>query len=268
MTVRITTAIHKGGVGKTAATINIAASAALEFGIPTAVLDFDFQCNATTGLLGNAEPPYSMLDVLEGRCTALEALVPAHGENLWVLPSSPELEHSGQFGSQKDFANAVLSVRQALVHELSGFSLVMIDTPPGGHFWYRVGLATAHYYLPVLWPDDYSARGLLKLQKTVDDVRRDYNPDLALAGLVVNYVRRTKGAEQYLNFFKECFEDAVLEPILPLRTNIPDAAAVGEPVLLYEQHSHVKADAGPLYQRLTENLLRRVGLLQTQRGAA
>jgi chromosome partitioning protein len=206
-------------------------------------------------------------DVVEGTCALSEAMVQAHHENLWMVAGDPDLDEMVRFADDRQFDLAVLGIRNLLYRTLpEEIDLVLIDTPPGDVFWARVALASVDYYLCVAWPDDYSAQGLLKLGHAVDAVKSQFNPGLQMAGLVINYVRRTKGADSYVRAYRSIFGDAVLDPILPLRTNIPDAAAAYMPVEVYERNGRVKADTTPIFHALTDALLERVGYVATKAG--
>lgn len=67
----------KGGVGKTAVSANLGIKLA-ERGWRTAILDCDFGL-ANLALNMGLEPKRTLKDVMEGRCTVIEALTEAHG---------------------------------------------------------------------------------------------------------------------------------------------------------------------------------------------
>ena len=83
---------QKGGVGKTTTAINMAACVA-EAGTPVLLIDLDPQANATTGLgYRPDELEASSYDLLHGRPLD-EVLVDTDVDNLWLVPSHPDLAH-------------------------------------------------------------------------------------------------------------------------------------------------------------------------------
>src|SRR5205823_15008492 len=79
---------QKGGFGKTTTAINLAACLA-EAGEPALVVDLDPQANATSGL-GEHANGTSTYDLLDG--APLDELAkPTRFENLWLVPSKPDL---------------------------------------------------------------------------------------------------------------------------------------------------------------------------------
>ena len=97
---------QKGGVGKTTTAINLAACLA-EAGERAVVVDLDPQANATSGL-GMRANGTSTYDLLDG--VALSELAkPTHFENLFLVPSRPELAGAAIELSQRDNGERFLS---------------------------------------------------------------------------------------------------------------------------------------------------------------
>lgn len=79
----IATALQKGGVGKTTLAVSIACELAKKSRV--VLIDADPQGNATGSLLKSYDHEFA--DVLFGKCTAMDAVMPTEQENLYIIPT-------------------------------------------------------------------------------------------------------------------------------------------------------------------------------------
>ncbi len=83
---------QKGGVGKTTTMVNLSAALAYRTGKKVLLVDSDPQGNATSGVgVNKREIKYSIYDVLIGKVTAEEAIV----------PTNPSFEHRSRRGGNR-----------------------------------------------------------------------------------------------------------------------------------------------------------------------
>ena len=216
----------KGGVGKTSVVLGLA-GAAWQRGVRTLVLDLDPQANATT-VLDPVGARFTMNDVLaDGRAGVLaDALVRSGwGGGVDVGPSERALAHRNV--DQRDGA---LRLRVAM-SGLDGYDLVLVDTPPSLGELTKNALSASHRALVVTEPTLFALQGAEQAVEAVEVVRAAYNLRLTVAGIVVNRVRTHQPEHAFrLAELREAYGDLVLDPPLPDRSAVQQAAGAYLPV--------------------------------------
>jgi chromosome partitioning protein len=180
---------QKGGGGKTAVTLGLA-SAAMEAGRRVLVVDLDPQGSSTWVLAdpdldgGRAAPAVDRLLSGGGTSAAARAVTPsAWGDGVDVVPSRPDLAR-WEHATGRDATR----LRTALLGLIDGYDAILVDCPPSlGHLT-RAGLAAADLAVIVVEPSALGLRGVNAVADTIDGVWEEENPDLDLAGVIVNKV--------------------------------------------------------------------------------
>jgi chromosome partitioning protein len=182
---------HKGGVGKSTITCNLAAVSAAG-GARVLVVDLDPQGNSTQYLLGQhgreLEPTLADFfeEVLGFPHRPKKPDEFAHAtrfERLDVLPSHPLLaEQQGKLESRYK----IFKLREALAELDRKYDFIYIDTPPALNFFTRSALIAADALLIPFDCDDFARRALYSLLKDIAEIRADHNLGLVVEGIVVN----------------------------------------------------------------------------------
>jgi chromosome partitioning protein len=117
----------KGGVGKTAATINLAYLAAAG-GLKTLVWDLDPQGSSTFYL--NAEPAAKneTKKILTDELDVKEAVQDSTFENLWIIPSDLSARNADLVLDDMKQSRKKL---KSLISSLKQFDVIFLDCPPG-----------------------------------------------------------------------------------------------------------------------------------------
>lgn len=195
---------QKGGVGKSSITVNLAAVSALQ-GKKTLVVDLDTQGNSTHYLLGRSarELQNTVADLFQQTVSfnlfdkePFDFVHETPFPNLFVMPSSPELEHlEGKLESRYK----IYKLREALDSLSEDFDQILIDTPPALNFYTRSALIAAQECIIPFDCDDFSRQALYTLLDTLQEIREDHNPELNVAGIVANqFQARAKLPQQLL----------------------------------------------------------------------
>ena len=231
----VAVANQKGGVGKTTTTISLGATLAA-YEQPTLLVDLDPQSNCTSGLgyRATAEQPCSY-GVLMGSASALDAVVQTEFPHLGLLPSTPDLA-----GAEVELVGMVgreFRLRDGL-REAGDWRYLLIDCPPSLGLLTVNALAAADGLIIPIQCEYFALEGVSELMRTVDEVRRFLNPDLAIDGIVLTmYDERTNLAQQVAQEVRDFFGTMVFEAVVPRNVRLAEAPSYGRPIHAYDLRS-------------------------------
>jgi cellulose biosynthesis protein BcsQ len=217
----------KGGVGKTSVTLGLA-SAALDRGIPTLVVDLDPQGDSTMSL-ATARPAGDVSAVLDA--PGPESVAAATGRSGWadegldvLVGSERTVRHDGIDDSDVDRLRAALSW-------VTDYRLVLVDCPPSLGGLTRTGLAACDRAVVVTEPGLFSVMAVGRALRTVDELRRGAAPALQPLGIVVNRVRPRSLEQGYrLEELQTLYGPLVLGPVVPERAALQQAQGAARPI--------------------------------------
>lgn len=221
----------KGGVGKTSVVLGLA-GAAVSRGLASLVVDLDPQGNATS-ILRTHTTRKTVADVLAHPTQAVieEALTPCDWEigpgEVDVLAGHPNVIRYDSWTGQAFRPK----LAKALAH-LDGYDLVLIDCPPSLGALTREALAASDFALVVTTPSYFGAQGVERAVQEINEIKRSVNPNLSLAGIVVNRVRSVAEEHQYrTDELGSIYGKAtLLKPFVPERIAVAQAEGFGQPV--------------------------------------
>lgn len=177
----IAIANQKGGTGKTTTSTCLAGALQL-MGKRVLLVDCDAQCNATDTYNAQTVDVCTLYDVLTQQGTVQEGI--QHCEAGDILPSDPAL---------KDVDEALASdlgknfrLREALETVEDSYDYAILDTPPQLGLALVNALIAADCVIVPITADRYALAGLSQLSKTIGDVRKYFNPNLRIEGLLLN----------------------------------------------------------------------------------
>ena len=210
----VAVANQKGGVGKTTLTLAFASEVARR-GKRVLVVDADPQANATDTIAGESFDPDeqpTLYDVLASgdRGAAGGAVFRSIWNGVDLVPGDIQCARYDEYGMA-----AEQRLKIALDGVTTGYDMVLIDCPRALGAITAAALTVATSLLVVAEPTKDSLKGVVMVLDTAESIRTHYNPELVIAGVVVNRLGRTKARSLRADQLKESLSDQVWEPALP-----------------------------------------------------
>jgi chromosome partitioning protein len=241
---------RKGGSGKTTTAINLA-GALTERGLSVAIVDLDPQASLTRVLLGPNE--IATVEGIGNRILAPQSGVdglarPTSVDHLYVLPGDRSIESAAL--ALADNPTGPFRLR-ALLYGLTGYDIVLLDTPPALGFALNAALLAAAI---ALLPTELVQQDLDALADTI--AVRD---ELAFLGaarigaILPNRIRHDGHDRANLDLLRARYGALLAEPI-PQAVAVKYSLNAMLPVTAYEPKSQV---AGA-YRSLAERVLTEV----------
>ena len=239
----ISFANQKGGVGKTTSAINVASSLGI-FGKKVLLCDLDPQSNATSGVgVSKRELNLSIYDVIIGRCALKEAALKTKYENLWLLPSNidlagAEVEFIVEEQTTLSVADRFFRFKNNISDVEHDFDYVIVDCPPSLGILTVNALCGSDYVVVPMQCEYFALEGLAQLTNTLRQVRRNYNPKIDVAGILVTmYDGRLNLSIQMLEELKKFMPDKILKTLVPRTIRLGEAPSYGMPIYYFDKAS-------------------------------
>ena len=178
--------MNKGGVGKTSLVTNLASILAKNYKKRVLIVDTDAQGNSSIAFGKNPyEFKQTIYDCMVGNVPPKNAIRKLK-RNIDLLPANDDmnflefdvLPHLDKY--KKPFH----LLKQALDSVKDEYDYIFIDTPPSLGFVVGNCLTYADRVIIPFFPEMYDVKGLVRVVKSINDFRSNYNPALRVAGVV------------------------------------------------------------------------------------
>lgn len=244
---------QKGGVGKTTSAVSVAACLGAR-GKKVLMVDIDPQGNASSGFGVNKKATkYSTYDLLvSDEVTTQQVIQKTPFQNVDIMPASIQL--AGAEIELVEIENRTYRLKQALLEVKNDYNYIIIDCPPSLGLITLNALAASNTILIPIQCEYYALEGLSQLMATLRQVKRLYNPNIDIEGVLLTmYDGRLNLTMQVVDEVKKYFPKKVFKTVIPRNVKLSEAPSYGQPVYYYDRYSKGSISYSELANEIIKN---------------
>ena len=223
---------HKGGVGKTTTTINLAAALGQKKKRVLAI-DMDGQANLTESCGLSIEEEQTVYGAMKGEYP-LPLVELENG--LAVVPSCLDLSAAESELINEPGRELILKGLIAKLLESRKFDYILIDCPPSLGLLTLTALTAADYLIIPVQAQFLAMRGMAKITSVIEIVKERLNPNLKIGGiLITQYDKRKTRNKSVAEIINDSFCDKVFGTVIRDNVALAEAPIKGENIFEYNK---------------------------------
>jgi len=243
---------QKGGVGKTATSVNLSTYLAA-LGKKVLLVDLDPQANATSGVgIDPRKVDLSVYNILDNKVPTADVIKNTELFGLHVLPASFDL--AGASVELVNMKNREFRLHDAITKVRHDYDFIVIDSPPSLGLLTINGLVASDDVIIPVQCEYYALEGLSQLLETVELIKTNLSKDINILGAVLTmYDKRNKLDRGVAKEVRRNFPGYVFDAVIPRNVDLAEAPGHGKTIFQFNPSSH-----GALaYKQLAEEVIKR-----------
>ena len=265
----ISVANQKGGVGKTTTVISLAGALA-KLNKSVLMVDLDIQANLTISFgIDPQKVNHSISDVLFSTASLNKVIRETRFPGVCLVPADKDMELVERFLPLRPDYKKILSKSLSLDEikpernttlesdiprnrlALSNFDFVILDCPPAIGAVTQNALIASHLLIIPTQPEYYSIYAIHGMLTNVEQVRKQYNPNLFFRLLITMYDGRNRIHKKMTEKLRENYSHLLFNTHIGVDTQLRETILNGLPITHYRKHSRSAVQ----YQSLAEEVL-------------
>jgi chromosome partitioning protein len=225
---------QKGGVGKTTTALNVGVGLK-NLGKKVLMIDMDPQANLTSASgFKNQAFDATIFDVLGSRSQLLDTVVVKEGVE--VVPSSIALSNAESELASTPGREFLL--KESIDEAKKVYDLVLLDCPPTlGLLTWNSLIAADEVMIPIQ-AEYLPLEGVKYLVQTVELVKRRFNPDLEISGVIITlFDPRQNLQKEVVESVRGYFQGKVFNSFIRRNVALAEAPSFGQDIYSYRRDS-------------------------------